>query len=58
MNLIKILLGLALALLILVPLLQRLDSGNPNPKLAKLTQWLFPLIALVLVLQLLFYFLK
>ena len=58
MNLIKILLGLALALLILVPLLQRMDSGNPSPKIAKLSQWLFPLIALVLVLQLLFYLLR
>ncbi len=51
MNLITVLAALFLALFVVVYLLERFSPDVPNEKIAKLSRYIIPLMALVLVIQ-------
>ena len=58
MNLLIILAVLILALMVLVPLLERTGMGRNSPKIAAASRWLLPLVGVSMLLQLLFYYLR
>lgn len=57
MNLLIVLVVLIVALLILVPLIERSGLGQNSPRLAAVSKWLLPLVGVSLLLQMAFYYL-
>lgn len=55
-HLLIILVVLFVALLVLVPLIEKFGNKDEKPPNPKLMKWLFPLMALLLVMQLLRYY--
>ncbi len=57
MNLLMIIAGVLLALLIIVPLLERFGKRHSDQEIHKVARWIFPVILLLMVLQAFRYFL-
>lgn len=55
-NLLMILGALFLALVIIVPLVERFGKRHTPEELGKITRWIFPLIMFLMVLQAIRYF--
>lgn len=49
---------LFLALIVLIPLLERFSSGEPSPVVQKMSKYIFPMIALMLIIQICMYYFK
>lgn len=58
MTLIYILGGLFVALIILVPLLEKFGPRVSSAEAGKITRYLYPLMALIIIVQLLLYMFK
>ena len=49
---------LFLALIILVPLLEKFSSGEPSLAVQKMSKYIFPIIALMFIIQICMYYFK
>ena len=49
---------LFLALIILVPLLEKFSSGEPSPAVKKMSKYIFPILAFMLVIQIFMHYFK
>ena len=50
--------ALFLALLILVPLVERFSSSEPSPMVGKMSKYIFPMLPIMLVIQIVMYYVK
>ena len=50
--------ALFLALIIIVPLVERFSSSEPSPMVAKMSKYIYPILAIMLVAQIIMYYVK